>query len=483
MSYKKGIDKKQGTLLPICLDDYVPEDHICRVISAFIGQLDMSALGYKYAKCKSTGCRPYDPRMLLNLYVYGYLHRIRSSRRLRDEAIRNVEVMWLLDGLRPDDKTICNFRKDNAAALKKVFREFSVWCNLQGLYGKELVAVDGSKVRANSSRKNIHTQTLTAKELASVEKKISEYMHALEEKDAAKEEAKPSPEAIRKILERLNRKKVVLQEWQEQIEANGGEEISTVDPDARIMKQGGDGRRLDACYNVQTVVDDKNKLIVDFDVSTNPNENGTLPKITESAKEIMEVDEISIVGDRGYYNGVDIEECEQNGTKCYIPAKGEHRHAPDARYSRKHFRYNAEKDCYVCPEGHELSYKAEYSHRGHAYRRYSNTKACQVCPHKKQCTEDKKQGRAILRTQYQNTLDIVDCRMASEAGREKFRERKSIVEHPFGTTKQIWGYKQYLCRGLEKVTAEQSLTFLAYNFRRICKIFEGNIKDLMCALR
>jgi transposase len=482
MGYVRGEDREQLALMPMCLDDYIGTDNICRVIAAYVGSLDMAALGFKYAEQKDTGRPPYAPASMLMLYLYGYLNRIRSSRRLEAETKRNVEIMWLLEKVTPDDKTICNFRKDNAAALSKVFREFSIWCNRQGLYGKELVAVDGSKVRANSSRKNIHTKTLTAKELWDVEKKISEYMKALEEKDA-EEEATPSPEAIRKTLERLNEKKVKLREWQEQIEANGGKEISSVDPDARIMKQGGDGRNFDACYNVQTVVDDKNKLIVDFDVTTCPNENGTLPKITESAKEIMGVDEVSVVADRGYYNGADIEECEQNGTKCYIPAKGDLRPAPDPRYNKKHFKYNAEKDYYICPEGHEFSRKFEYNRRGQSIDGvYYNTKACQECPHREQCTTDKKHGRKILRIQYQNTLDIIDSRMKSEAGRERFSERKSIVEHPFGTTKQIWGYKQYLCRGLEKVTAEQSLTFLAYNFRRVCKIFEGNFKDLIGVL-
>lgn len=482
MGHVRGEVREQLMLMPKCLDDYVEADSICRVIAAYVGSLDMAALGFQYAQPKSTGRPPYSPANMLMLYVYGYLNRIRSSRRLEAETKRNVEVMWLLGKATPDDKTICNFRKDNAAALKKAFREFSVWCNRQGLYGKELVAVDGSKIRASSSRKNIHTKALMEKNLASVEKKISEYMNALEEKDAEEEESKPSPEAIRKVLERLNEKKAALQEWQEKIEANGGEEISTVDPDARIMKQGGDGRHFDACYNVQTAVDDKNKLIVDFDVGNCPNENGTLPTITESAKEIMEVEEISVVADRGYYNGVDIEECEKNGTKCYIPVKGEYRQAPDPRYNKKHFKYNAEKDCYVCPAGHELPRKGENERRKSIDRHYYNTRACQECPHRKQCTNDKKHGRKILRTQYQDTLDIIDARMKSEAGREKFRERKSIVEHPFGTTKQIWGYKQYLCRGLEKVTAEQSLTFLAYNFRRVCKIFDGNVKDLISAL-
>lgn len=177
MPYIQGESREQMTLMPLCLDDYIDSDSICRVIASYVNSLDMSALGFKYSETKETGRHPHDPASMLTLYLYGYLNRICSSRRLETETRRNVEVMWLMEKLTPDDKTICNFRKDNAAALKGVFREFSLWCSCQGLYGKELVAVDGSKIRANSSRRNIHTQKGTEKELASVEKKISEYMN------------------------------------------------------------------------------------------------------------------------------------------------------------------------------------------------------------------------------------------------------------------------------------------------------------------
>jgi transposase len=172
VGYKIGVDKKQMTLFPVCLDEYVSEDHICRVISAFTEGLDMSALGYKYAECKSTGCRPYDPRMILNLYIYGYLHSVRSSRRLRDEAARNIEVMWLMDGLKPDDKTICNFRKDNTLALRQTFREFAITCRKLGLYGGELVATDSSKFRANNSRKKNYNQIVVKNEITHIDNKI-----------------------------------------------------------------------------------------------------------------------------------------------------------------------------------------------------------------------------------------------------------------------------------------------------------------------
>ena len=479
MAYIKGENREQLTLTPMCLDDYIEADSICRVIAVYVGSLDMAVLGFKYAQIKDTGRPPHDPASMLMLYLYGYLNGIRSSRGLEAETKRNVEVMWLMEKLTPDDKTICNFRKDNAAALKKVFREFSLWCSRQGLYGKELVAVDGSKIRANSSRWNIHTQKGTEKKLAEVEKKISEYMNALEENDKSEaDEAKLSPDAIREILQRLNDKKDALQEWLKQIETNGGKEISTVDPDAHIMHTGGDGRNLDACYNVQSVVDEKHKLIVDFDVSPCPDDKGALATMTESAKEIMGVDEISAVADKGYYDGDDIEKCEKSGTTCFVPKTADNAHSPDRKYDRGNFRYDAEMDCYICPEGQRLYFK-RLNKRGDGMidRLYENPKACKNCMNHELCTVNKL-GRKLYREPHQDALDIVNDRMLTDEARQLFRERKKIVEHPFGTTKHIWGYRQFLCRGREKTTAEMSLTFLAYNLRRVFNIFKENGKDM-----
>jgi len=208
MPYIKGEDKNQLTFEPLCLDDYIEEGNICHLIVAFSESLDIKELGLKYAETKSTGRPPYNPTSMLMLYIYGYINRIRSSRRLEAETSRNIEVMWLMEKLTPDDKTISNFRKDNAVALKKVFREFSLWCNRHGLYGKEVLGVDGTKVRANTSKKNIHTQKSEEKKLASIETKISEYMTALEENDTKDEtEEKVSPEAIQSVLKRLYEKK------------------------------------------------------------------------------------------------------------------------------------------------------------------------------------------------------------------------------------------------------------------------------------
>ena len=478
MGYFRGESKYQTTLLPMCLDDYVGEDSVCRVIEAYVRSLDLAALGFKHAKARGCGRPPYDPAAMLCLYIYGYMNRIRSSRRLEAETCRNLEVMWLLEELTPDDKTICNFRKDNAAALKNAFREFSLWCSCQGLYGKELVAVDGTKTRANSSRKNIHTKRGTEKQLSEIERKISGYMNALETNDAEEPgETKASAETVREILKRLNEKKDRLAGWLTKIEENGGREISVVDPDAHIMHQGGDGRPLDACYNVQAVADSRHKLVVDFEVSSCPDDKGALPKLTESAKGIMGVDTIAAVADKGYYDGGDIAGCEQNGTVVYVPKTDDYVHSPDRNYDKSSFKYDRGNDCYICPMGRRLEFKLVHG----GSRLYQNNRVCKICPEHGKCTAGKS-GRTVTRNQHQDALDRNNDRMRTPYGREVFRERKKIIEHPFGTTKHVWGFRQFLCRGQERVTAEQSLTFLAYNLRRVINIFRENGQNLLPAM-
>ena len=483
MAYIQGENKEQLTINPMCLDDYIEEDNICRVIDAFVRSLDMSELGFAYSTTKQTGRPPYDPAHRLILYIYGYLNRIRSSRRLEAEAYRNIEVMWLIEKLTPDDKTICNFRKDNGKALKKVFRQFSLWCSEQGLYGKELIAVDGSKFRANANRKSIHTKNGTAKKLAEIEKKISEYMNELEKNDEIEvSDTKLDSSRISEVLKHLNDKKDTLQEWLKKIEENDDKEISTVDPDARLMHTNGDGRKLDACYNVQSVVDDKHKLIVDFEVTTCPDDKDALVTMTESAKEIMGVDTISTVGDKGYYDGEDIAKCEQNGTTCYIPKFADHAPAPDSRYNKSRFRYDKESDCYICPKGQVLPFKRiqKYKDRPDG-RLYQSNQVCKNCPSRYLCISGKsdKSGRIIIRNANQDALDSVNARMKTTEGYTTFSERKKIVEHPFGTTKAVWGYKQFICRGKEKTTGEASLVFLAYNLRRVVNIFKQNRDSLI----
>ena len=290
MQYITGENRDQMTFTPMCLDDYIADDAVVRVIDAFVDTLNLIALDFKRAELNECGRPPYSPAMMLKLYIYGYMNRIRSSRRLQAEAGRNIEVMWLTGKIVPDDRTIAYFRHDNAASLKKVFKEFSLWCKEAGLYGGKSVAVDGTKMRANANRNSIHTAKLTDMKLAEVDEKIDKYMKLLDEADRKEiNESAFSSETVKSILKHLSEKKDRLLGRKKQIDENGGKEVSTVDPDARIMHTNGDGRSLDACYNVQTVADSKNKLIMDFDVTTCPDDKGALPKMTASAKYIANV--------------------------------------------------------------------------------------------------------------------------------------------------------------------------------------------------
>jgi len=480
MPYIRGESREQLTLTPMCLDDYVEADSICRVIAAYVGNLDMAALGFKYAEPANTGRPPHDPASMLMLYLYGYLNRIRSSRRLHAETKRNVEVMWLMEKVTPDDKTICNFRKDNAIALQKVFREFSLWCNLQGLYGRELVAVDGTKIRANSSWRNIHTLSSTKKGLEKIDKKITEYMNELETNDANETSEKElQSEAILEALKRLNEKKNKLNGLLEQLESGEFSEISTVDPDAHIMRQGGDGRAQDACYNIRAVVDSKNKLIVDFENSTCANDIASLSQSVESAKEILGVTEISAVADSGFYDGADFERCSEKRITCYVAKLNRGTKAPSKEYGRQNFKYDKANDAYICPQGEILPYKYNKKKNEPSKRVYGNIGACRVCPQRELCTTQKRGWREVIRCLHQDAEDEVDARMATAEGRRIMGERKKIVEHPFGTIKKVWGFNSFLCRSVEKTTAEVSLTFLAYNFRRTFNIFKESGKNLI----
>jgi transposase/Fe-S cluster biogenesis protein NfuA len=470
MSYKMGIDMDQTSFEPMCMDMIIGEDHICRFIEAYTKQLDMAKLGFKYAEPKEVGCRPFDPRMMLNLYIYGYLNRIRSSRRLEAETRRNIEVMWLMRGLTPDDKTICNFRTDNSKAIRGAFKEFSLICHKLGLYGGEVIGVDGTKIRANNSRKNNYNQITVKRRLERIEKRISEYMNMLEESDAEeRDEKNPTAEEIRAALEKLKDKKIKYTELWEQVQASG--EVSTVDPDAKLMHTNGDGRRLDVCHNVQTAVDDKHGLIVDFQAADSSSDKGGLSSITESAKEILETEEIIALADTGFYDGEDIVKCEENGTTCLVSKPKPGGQKKEEEYSRDKFAYDKSENCYTCPGGQKLSYMRLQKHSGGKYYHvYANYGACGLCPMREKCTKSK--YRTILRSLYQDVMDVVDAR--TKRNKDLYRKRQAIVEHPYGTVKSIWGYRNFLCRRKIKVIAEASLAFLAYNLRRFLTICANN---------
>jgi len=473
--YIGGVNRDQITIMPDCLDDYVDEDNVVRVIDAFVNRLDLAGLGFTQAVLKACGRPPYNPAMLLKLYIYGYMNRTRSSRRLEALARVNIEVMWLLCKVVPDDRCIADFRKNNGEAIKKVFREFSLMCSSLGLYGGKDASVDSVKIRANANRHSVYTKNGTEALVTKVNEKIDRYMKLLDETDEEEAgEPQISQSKVKSILKHLDEKKEKLLNFQKQIEENDGEALGTIDPDARIMPTNGEGRALDACYNVQTIADNEHGMVIDFKVTTDAVDSGNLSAMTESAKEIIGVEKIDVSADKGYYDSADIARCEQNGTVTYVPPVKASERAPNPKYNRENFVYNTENDCYICPDGQELFYNPAKQSKGS--RLYENPKVCKSCPNREQCTVANK--RKILRLKNQEALERNNARMKTETGKEKYQKRSQTIEHIFGTIKAVWGYRQFLCRTQERTTAEQSFAYLAYNLRRAANMFNQNGRNL-----
>ena len=463
MGYITGTNRDQITL--ITLDDFVDENNLCRVIDAFVNSLDFKELGFKYSATNDTGRPPYDPADMLKLYIYGNQYRIRSSRRLEMETLRNVEVMWLMNGLTPDDKTICNFRKDNRKALKEVFKMFNKLCLALGLFGKEIAAVDGSKIKADNSRRHYYTKEDVEKMLNKLDKKVAEYFDELDRNDSAEsEEPRLDQEAIDAAMAKIIGRKAEVKAILRDIKENGGKPVCTVDEDAALMKQSG-GKGFDVCYNVQTSVDDKNGLIVDFNVTNHANDLGELSDMVARTKEVLGVEEINILGDTGYSNGAEINESEGIGATCYIPKPKPSHQPKNEEFHREKFKYDAETNTYTCPAGNEMPQVRTRERDG--FKVYANRAACMKCQVKNQCTKSETL-REIERSPYQENVDRAAHNVKENP--ELYQRRMELSEHPFGVVKRIWGFGQFLCRGKEIVTGEIALAFLAFNLRRAVNI-------------
>jgi len=468
MAYIQGVDRKQVILFPEVIDDYIEEDNPVRFIDAFVDSLDLKKLEFKYSDLKPTGRPPYNPGDMLKLYIYGYLNQVRSSRRLEKETYRNVEVMWLLKKLKPDFKTIADFRKDNKSAIKKVCKEFTLLCKKLDLFGGELVAIDGSKFKACNSKKRNFNEAKLRKRIKEIEAKIDEYLSELENND--KKEANIS----KVTAEELNTKMGMLKERKEEYEnllrnldASGESQISLTDPDSRAMVN---NQRIEVCYNVQTTVDDKHKLILDHEVTNEVKDSKQLSKMAKRAKKILGVDELKVLTDRGYYDAVEIKECIDNGIIPYIPK-------PESTVSKKidipkpefygnEFKYDAERNVYICPRGSVLTYGGTATIHGKRMRLYKS-KDCISCQFMNRCTRNKR-GRIIYRWEHEEILE--DMRKRIQNNKEMVRKRQWLSEHPFGTMKRAFNQGYMLTRGIDKVGAEISLTVLAYNIKRVINI-------------
>jgi len=466
MAYIMGEDRSQITLFPEAVDDYITSDNPVRVIEAFVNSLNMHELGFLRTDPNVTGRPAYDPRDLLKLYLYGYMNRIRSSRKLETEAGRNLELFWLLRKLKPDFKTIADFRKDNPEALKGVFKQFNMLCKDWDLYGKQVVAVDGSKFRASNSKRNNFNEKKIKRQLKYIDEKIETYLNELDSNDVDEADIHvPSEEEIKKRIEELKNRRTEYMKMQEEMAAAGAKEISTTDPDARLMAANNFG--VEVSYNVQTAVDQKHKLVVDSEVINNPADQGQLSNMAKKAKEVLEAEEIEVLADKGYYATKDLIECETNGIRTYVPKPRVTGNVANTDFQLDKFKYDKEQDIYICPAGQTLHPGRIREEKGVKYQVYKNSRACKQCDLKDQCSKSSR-GRIIHRNLEQERLDEIDRR--TKENKELYLQRQMIVEHPFGTVKRIWGYSYFLTRGLESVKTENKLHFLAYNMRRVINI-------------
>lgn len=479
MNYHRGRDRLEVELLPPCLEDYVAAEATVRFIDEYVETRDLKGLGFTHAEVAATGRPPYHPADLVKLYVYGYLNRVRSSRRLEADTKRNLEVMWLLRRMQPDHKTIANFRKENLAAFKALFKDFNLLCRKLELFGAELVAIDGSKFKAvNSSKRHFSAQKLEELE-AKVEAKIEEHLRALEEADQAEEGSAPAPTAaqLKEKIAGLKERQERYQELQREMQQSGAKEIALTDPDSRKMK-GPHGNHY-VGYNVQVAVDGKHHLIVAEEVVQDANDLGQLHALATAAKEELKVETLQVVADKGYHHADHLEACEEAKITAFVPApERQSGRGKDgvAIFPVEKFCYDAATNIYACPQDHHLPYRREKKEHGRIYELYYKPSACAACPLRAQCTTGA--YRIIRRLPNQAAVDQVAARVQAQP--ELVRQRKTIVEHGFGTLR-LWGHDHFLLRGLAKVRAEFSLSSLAYNLRRVLNLLR--IPALLSALR
>jgi transposase len=464
MSFIEGCGRDQQLMFPPVIDDYITSDNPVRFIDAFVEGLRLHDLGFERSSPAETGRPAYNPKDLIRLYVYGYLNCHRSSRKLERETQRNVELMWLMRKLRPDFKTIADFRRDNAEAIRHVCRAFSVLCRQMDLFGRELVAIDGSKFRAVNSKNRNFTRKHLENHIKEIDRKIEDYFRELDEAD--EEEAgthAPTADELRKKIEELKKNGVKFTALLGELDRTGETQVSLTDTDSRSMKT---RAGTEVCYNVQTAVDAKHKLIVANDVTNEGVDATQLAPMARQAQAILRADQLSVVADQGYASTNGVRECLEDGITPYVPKPVTSANGPLGLFTKDDFQYDAENDCYICPADQRLTFRFETEEKGRQVR-YYETSACGTCPLKPECTRNKR-NRRISRHADDHVLEQMRQRIATRPG--LMRQRKAIVEHPFGTIKRTMAQGYFLTRGLRNVRAEFSLSVLAYNMKRVFNI-------------
>ncbi len=475
--YVEGWNRAQSFLLPEFVDDYVDENNPVRVVDAFVDELDLVKLGFGRAVPAETGRPAYHPGVMLKLYVYGYLNRIPSSRRLEREAQRNIELVWLTGRLAPDFKTIADFRRDNGLAIRASCREFVMLCRKLNLFSDAVVAIDGSKFKAVNSRDKNYTQAVIKRRMEQAEASISRYMAALDTADRQVPDVIPGKvERLKERVARLREQMQHLREMEIAVKAAPDEQISLTDPDARAMTSAGRGTGV-VGYNVQTAVDTKHHLIVAHEVTNVGNDRTQLAAMARLAQEATGRRDLTALADRGYYSGWEIYACEQGGISTYVPKPLTSGAKSDGRFGKQDFVYLREQDAYRCPAGETLKWWFNSDEGSDKLLRHYWTTKCGDCAIKAKCTTGKE--RRVKRWEHEDVLDAMQKRLDQRT--DAMRLRRQTVEHPFGTIKAWMGASHFLTRTLKRVTTEMSLQVLAYNMKRVIAIL--GMKPLMEAIR
>ena len=459
MRHLQGESRHQASLLPELLDDFVTADHPIRVIDAYVDSLDISALGFDKALTKDTGRKPYHPGDLLKLYVYGYLNQVRTSRRLESECQRNVEVMWLMKRLRPDFKTIADFRKDNRSALGAACRSFIEFCRQAKLLTGTLVAIDGSKFKAAASIDQALTRKQLERDRVNLEHQVQRYLARLDEADVEERCVGLERVRVEATLDRLKEKTQCLERREQAMDAGGRNEDCATESQARLMRSGREGMVLG--YNVQSAVDADSGLIVHHQVTDEPGDTRLLQPMAEQTKAKLGVDTLEVLADKGYSNGEQLAACEQQGITATVPR----RIIPNSNmqcYQKSDFNYDASEDCYRCPAGQILSYSGDDKRRKlHLYKRTG----CSQCPLQPKCTLAN--TRMVTRHFHEASFARSQARLHRDPSLMK--RRMGIVERPFAILKQAMGLRRFVCRGLEGASSEMAIGVLGYNLKQMIR--------------
>jgi len=475
--FVEGVDRGQATLFPEYLEDWICEDNPVRAVDVFVDELDLAELGFGGVDPEATGRPSYHPLVLLKLYIYGYLNRVQSSRRLEREAGRNIEVMWLTGRLAPDHKTIADFRRDNGPAIRKVCAQFVALCRAIGLLTRASVAIDGSKFKAVNNRDKNFTRAKMERRQAQIEESVARYLSQLdtadrqERSEALAAKTAHLKEKLAKLASEIERLKAI----EKAMLASPDQQISLTDPDSRSMATSGRGSGV-VGYNVQVAVDTQHHLIVTHEVTNSGSDRSQLANIAMQAKEVLGAAHLDAVADRGYYNSTEIKACDDAGITVTLPKPMTSGAKADGRFGKQDFVYVPTEDVYRCPAGEKLTYRFTGEEAGKMLRHYWAT-ACPTCPLKSQCTPASL--RRITRWEHEHVLEAVQQRL--DANPQAMRARRETVEHPFGTLKMRMGATHFLMKRLPKVATEMALHVLAYNLTRVMNIV--GVQRLLSVMR